>query len=239
MTNGKSGGNGNGGHAATSTIPRIAPYPMPTKHDIPHSKVPWTIDPERAVLLIHDMQKFFLRFFPEGESPAVELLRNVDSIRREFADLGIPVAYTAQPGAMSDEQRGLLKDFWGSGMTAEPEHRDVVEPLRPAPGDLVLTKWRYSALHRTELLDFFRRTGRDQLVICGIYAHVGCLMTAVDAFSHDIQPFLVADAVADFTLEYHRLALTYAAERCAAVPTTDDVLAPLHTRYTPASPSST
>lgn len=215
---------------ATSTIPRITAYPMPTREEIPRSRVPWTIDPDRAILLIHDMQKFFVRFFPPDQSPAVELVRNAEAIRNEFARYGAPVAYTAQPGAMSEEQRGLLRDFWGSGMTAQAADRDVVAALRPAPGDAVFTKWRYSALHRTGLLDLFRQTGRDQLVICGIYAHVGCLMTAVDAFSHDIQPFLVADAVADFTPEYHRLALSYAAERCAAVPTTDSVLAALRAR---------
>lgn len=209
------------------SIPEIISYPMPTSNDVAESKVDWVIDPVRAVLLIHDMQKYFIRFFPRDESPVVELVRNVGLLRTHCAALGLPVAYTAQPGGMSDEERGLLKDFWGPGMTMQPGHREVVEPLQPSAGDLVLTKWRYSALHRTELLGFLRRTGRDQLVICGVYAHVGCLMTAAEAFCNDIQPFLVADAVADFSLDYHRLALTYAAERCAAVPTTETVLTAL------------
>jgi trans-2,3-dihydro-3-hydroxyanthranilic acid synthase len=64
------------------------------------------------------------------------------------------------------------------------------------------------------------------LLVCGVYAHVGCLVT----FSHDIQPFLVADAVADFSPQYHQLALSYAAERCAATPETDTVHAAITTR---------
>ena len=68
-----------------------------------------------------------------------------------------------------------------------------------------------------------RADGRDQLVICGVYAHVGVLMSAVEAFTHDIQPFLVADAVADFSEEYHRMAVGYAAERCAVVVTAKEV----------------
>lgn len=60
-----------------------------------------------------------------------------------------------------------------------------------------------------------------------MYAHVGILMTAVEAFTNDIQPFLVADAVADFSEQYHRMALDYAAERCAVVTTAKTVLAEL------------
>lgn len=209
------------------SIPRITPYPLPAPHEVPESRAGWVLDPGRAVLLIHDMQRYFLRFFPPGQAPATGLVHNIRAMRELCARHAVPVAYTAQPGGMSDEQRGLLKDFWGAGMTTDPADREVIDELRPAPADLVLTKWRYSALHRTELLDIMRRTGRDQLVVCGVFAHIGCLMTAADAFTNDVQPFLVADAVADFSLDYHRQALTWAAERCAAVPVTGAVLAAL------------
>jgi isochorismate hydrolase len=43
----------------------------------------------------------------------------------------------------------------------------------------------------------------------------------------DIQPFFVADAVADFSADHHRLALEYAATRCAAVVSTESLLCSL------------
>jgi isochorismate hydrolase len=105
----------------------------------------------------------------------------------------------------------------------------VVEPLAPGPDDRVFTKWRYSAFFRSGLLEWMREQDRDQLIVCGVYAHVGVLMTTVDAFTHDIRPFLVADAVGDFSAEYHRMAVEYAAQRCAVVTTTEAVLAQLGT----------
>jgi isochorismate hydrolase len=167
------------------------------------------------------MQRFFLRPFP----PAVAdpLVGNVVTVRDRCRDLGVPVAYTAQPGGMTDEQRGLLRDFWGPGMRLDPADREVVPALAPAPGDLVLTKWRYSAFFRSRLLAFMRERGRDQIVICGVYAHVGVLASAVEAFTNDIQSFIVADAIADFSAEHHQLALRYGAARCAVVLTAKEV----------------
>ncbi|MFD1662267.1 isochorismatase family protein [Streptomyces caeni] len=205
-------------------IPPIQPYPMPTAGDLPTNAAAWQADPDRAVLLVHDMQRYFLRQFPEGEAPGADLVRNAARLREQAVASGMPVAYTAQPGGMTDEQRGLLKDFWGSGMRVDPADREVVEPLAPGPDDWLLTKWRYSAFFRSDLLDRMRTHGRDQLILCGVYAHIGVLSTAVEAFTNDIETFLVADAVADFTEAYHRLALDYAAERCALVTTTKSVI---------------
>ncbi|MGW1199200.1 isochorismatase family protein [Streptomyces sp. NPDC002536] len=204
-------------------IPPIASYPMPASDQLPRNTAQWAPDPSRAVLLLHDMQRYFLRPLPEGIGG--ELVRNATRLRRAAQALGMPVAYTAQPGGMTDEQRGLLKDFWGPGMRVDPADRQVVEPLAPAPGDWVFTKWRYSAFFKSELLDRMRAAGRDQLIIAGVYAHVGVLMTAVEAYTNDIQAFVAADAVADFSEEYHRMALTYAAERCAVVATTETLVA--------------
>ncbi|MGW6445730.1 isochorismatase family protein [Lentzea sp. NPDC055074] len=204
-------------------IPTITPYPMPTAGDLPARTVPWRLDPDRAVLLLHDMQRYFLEPLPS--QLRADLVANTALLRERAVALGVPVAYTAQPGGMTDEERGLLKSFWGPGMKVSQEDREIVEPLAPSEQDWVLTKWRYSAFFRSSLLADMKAAGRDQLVVCGVYAHIGVLMTAVDAFTNDIETFLVADAVADFSEAYHQLALTYAAERCAAVVTAKEVLA--------------
>lgn len=204
-------------------LPTMESYVLPGRADLPERRLPWEVDPARVVLLVHDMQRYFVRGLPGGVSD--HLVRRVRALRDGADRLGVPVAYTAQPGGMSPQDRGLLADIWGTGMSAEPEDRDVVEELAPRPGDWRLTKWRYSAFVRSPLLEQMRAAGRDQLVICGVYAHVGILMTAADAFQHDIQPFIVADAVADFSLDLHRLALDYAVDRCAALTTTAEVFA--------------
>ncbi|GAA0255876.1 phenazine biosynthesis protein PhzD [Saccharothrix mutabilis subsp. mutabilis] len=204
-------------------IPPIDPYPLPTSDDLPANTATWTVDPRRAVVLVHDMQRYFVRPFPAVMRDRI--VANIAALREACAAQGAQVAYTAQPGGMNERERGLLRDFWGPGMRVDPADREVVDELAPADGDWVFTKWRYSAFFRSDLLERMRRDGRDQLVLCGVYAHVGVLVTALEAYTNDIRTFLVADAIGDFTADYHRLAVDYAAHRCAVVATTETVLA--------------
>ena len=205
----------------------IALYRMPGDGDLPRTAVPWRPRPDRAAVLVHDMQRYFLRPFPAGQPPLTELVANIMKLLAAARAARVPVLYTAQPGGMSRQDRGLLHDFWGPGMSIEEADRGIADDVAPKPGDTVLTKWRYSAFFRSNLEQRLRWSGRDQLIVCGVYAHMGCLITACDAFSRDIEPFLVADALADTSLEDHLMALRYAADSCAVPLSTANVLAEL------------
>ncbi|MDI1442663.1 isochorismatase family protein [Polyangium sp. 6x1] len=205
-------------------IPSIQPYFMPRKDELPKNRMSWTVDPRRAALLIHDMQQYFIDYYDARASPVVELLENIRQVRKRCRALGIPVVYTMQPPEQTAEERGLLLDLWGPGLTAHPHKHPIVNELSPEDRDTVLTKWRYSAFQRTQLLDLMRGWGRDQLIICGVYAHIGCMLTAGEAFMNDVQPFFVADATSDFTRNWHEMAMTYVAQRCGVVLSTRDVM---------------
>jgi bifunctional isochorismate lyase / aryl carrier protein len=200
-------------------LPAITPYCLPGQEELPDNRVAWQVDPNRSVLLIHDMERHFVAAFPPGREPLNQVIPHIRTLRDRARSVGIPVVYSAQPGGQTPEQRGLQLDWWGPGV-ADPSQEAIVDELAPEPDDVVLTKWRYSAFQRTALREMLRDWNRDQLVITGIYAHIGCLMTAAEAFQQEVQAFLVADAVADFSLEEHRMALWYAAKRCAVVVST-------------------
>lgn len=207
-------------------LPTIQPYPMPTAADLPADRVTWQVDPGRAVLLVHDLQNHFLDPFPDGASPRRELLHNVARLKEVCARLSVPVLYSAQPGGQTPAQRGLQQDFWGPGLPGgDPRAAAVADEVAPGPDDVVLTKWKYSAFVRTDLAERMAAQGRDQLVITGVYAHIGVQATACDAWMRDIRAFVVADAVADFGPREHRQALAWCAGRAARVLTTDELVA--------------
>jgi bifunctional isochorismate lyase/aryl carrier protein len=197
-------------------IPPIAAYRLPTAADLPPNRVRWSPEPGRCALLIHDMQRYFTDPFT-GPGPLPEVVANIARLR---AALGVPVIYSAQPGTQPAASRGLLRDFWGAGLPAGPGEQ-IVAGLAPRPGDHLLTKHRYSAFARTDLDAVL--AGRDQLLITGVYGHIGVLATATDAFMRDIEAFVVADAIADFSAAHHAGALRQVARTCGSVLTADAV----------------
>ncbi|MHA7845966.1 isochorismatase family protein [Serratia sp. D1N4] len=205
-------------------IPKLNDYTLPTQSELPTNKVNWAFEPQRAALLIHDMQQYFLNFWGEDSPLIKQVVENIAKLRRYCKEQGIPVFYTAQPNQQSHEDRALLNDMWGPGLNKHPEQQAVVSALAPDADDTVLVKWRYSAFHRSPLQEILQESGRDQLIICGVYAHIGCMTTAIDAFMRDIKPFMVADGLADFSQDEHLMALRYTAGRCGRVVMTADLL---------------
>ena len=209
-------------------LPKIAPYSYREQEH--QNRVNWRVDPARSALLVHDMQRYFVRAFElerDGQPlPGAQINIAIANILRllDAAHVAnIPVYYTAQPPRQNPADRRLLTDFWGDGLQ-DDENARILDELAPTEADTVLTKWRYSAFVRSPLEEQLKDLGRDQLIIGGIYAHIGCLTTALEAFMRDIQPFVVADALADFTAEEHRMACEYASGRCARVLNTAEVL---------------
>lgn len=209
-------------------LPAIGSYPMPDRSALPRPCVSWAIDPGRAALLVHDMQNHFVGELPANRSPVVELVENITALRALAAALGMPVVFTAEPAAQSPGLRGLAADVWGPGIGDDgtgdaADAAAIVAPLAPRPGEHLLSNVRHNAFLRSHLGRLLRSEGRDQLIVCGVHAHLGVLLTAADAFMNDIQPFVVADAVADFSAEEHEMALRWAA-RSAVVCTTETLL---------------
>ncbi|WP_446027768.1 isochorismatase family protein [Lelliottia amnigena] len=205
-------------------IPKLTGYALPTAAELPNKKVNWAFEPERAALLIHDMQEYFLNFWGENCPMMEQVVANIAQLRDYCKKHNIPVYYTAQPKEQSDEDRALLNDMWGPGLTRSPEQQRIVSELTPDEADTVLVKWRYSAFHRSPLEQMLKETGRNQLMITGVYAHIGCMTTATDAFMRDIKPFFIADALADFSREEHLMSLNYVAGRTGRVVMTDELL---------------
>lgn len=205
-------------------LPSIASYAAPTEAEFPASRPDWVIDSARAVLLIHDMQNYFVDAFAPNQAPMTTVIPNIAALADAARRAGLPVFYTAQHGDQDRRDRGLQADLWGPGMRHVPEHQPIIAELAPKVDDFVLVKHRYSAFQRSNLETLMRARGRDQIIICGVYAHIGCMMTAGEAFQLDFEPFFVGDALADFSRDWHDAALAQVADCIGVVLSTRQVV---------------
>ncbi|MCE0556840.1 isochorismatase family protein [Motilimonas sp. E26] len=204
-------------------IPKIASYDLPTHTEFPTNTANWQIEPSKAVLLIHDMQEYFVGYYELNAAPMADILTNIQELKKQAKAAGIPVVYTAQPANQDPKDRALLTDFWGPGLNGD--HTPVVATLAPEQDDIEFVKWRYSAFKKTPLLEYMRENNKTQLIISGIYGHIGILSTALDAFMYDVQPFVIGDAIADFTRQDHLHTLNYVAGRAGSIKTLDQAVA--------------
>lgn len=135
---------------------------LPTAAELTTSKVNWAFERARGAV-----DPRYAGVFPEllGRNSAM-MQQVVAKIRsRAYCKAhNIPVYYTAQPKEQSDEDRALLNDMWGPGLTRSPEQQRIVAELTPDEADTVLVKRRYSVTsYRSPLEQMLKETGRNQL----------------------------------------------------------------------------
>lgn len=194
------------------------PYKLPKNQCLQFNRVEWQIESNRSAMLIHDMQKYYLKpLMTENEGPGRDLIKNIKRVKEACVASNVPVIYTVCQPCEHVEQRGLLNDFWGRGMTDTVNNVEIVDGIRPDKEDHIVVKHKYSAFYMSNLMDILKALKRDQLIITGVYSHIGCLATALDALMRDIQVFYIADAVGDFSLDFHMSSITTVGNCCGQI----------------------
>lgn len=195
------------------------PYQLPGTECLQYNRVQWQVTPKRAALLIHDLQKYYLKPLMGGdERPGKRLIENIKAVKEACIATHIPIIYTVCTPCERVEQRGLLYDFWGGGMTNTVDNVEIVDEVKPDNSrDLIIVKHKYSAFYNSNLADTLKALKTDQLIITGVYSHIGCMATALDALMRDIQVFFVGDAVGDFSLSFHMSSITTVGNCCGQI----------------------
>jgi nicotinamidase-related amidase len=137
--------------------------------------VPDRLDQERAVLLVVDVQE---RFRPHiaGWGPMVA---HVDALIRGCRALAVPVIVTEQ------YPQGL-----GPTIPELGEALDGVDPIE---------KRAFSSLGAPETAAQLEQYGRDQVIVCGIEAHVCVQQSVADILRSGREAHVALDAIASRT----------------------------------------
>lgn len=205
-------------------FPKIAPYTLDYESYLALNRCAWSVDPSQAVLLIYDMQRWYVGRYENPEP----LLTKIEAIRTAATRAGIPVIFAAAEPVRHVAERGIAADLWGPGIGSVTDARAEDEEMHPrlTPGrqDFIIRKRKYSAFFQTDLELLLRRLNRNQIILTGNYANHGCTVTAIDAYMRNFKVFFVADALGAFNAQSHDLALRYVADICGQIALADWVI---------------
>lgn len=202
---------------------QIKPYAMPDASCLELNKVNWPLDAKDAVLLVHDMQQYWLDFFVDPQP----VLKAVQSLVQAARAAQVPIVYTRGERPKHQAERALGLDMWGPGL-AHPSITDadvaIASSLLLHADDFVVDKVRVSAFYETPLPALLHKLGRKQLWVCGVFAHHGVMVSSIEAFMRNYKVQLIADALGDYNEEDHWMALRYVAQTCGHIQTLQQVL---------------
>ncbi|MHA6344367.1 cysteine hydrolase family protein, partial [Roseivivax sp. CAU 1761] len=116
---------------------------------------------------------------------------------------GAPVIYTRRDAARLAARRAKT----ARGGEDSAAGNEIVAPLAPAPGDIVLGKPKPSAFWGTDLDAILAERGCDGVILTGCTTS-GCVRaSAVDAYNRDLPCLIVPEAVFDRFAASHAVAL--------------------------------
>ncbi|GAB1692595.1 cysteine hydrolase family protein [Krasilnikovia sp. M28-CT-15] len=196
---------------------------MPTVEAQPSA---FTFTPDSAALLVIDMQRDFLEPGGFGES----LGNDVTQLRRTIAPLsafltrwraaGLPVIHTREGHLpdLSDCPPAKLERGAPSKRIGDPgafgrilirgEHgHDIIDELRPAPGEAVVDKPGKGAFYATGLQQLLDELGIRSLLVAGVTTEVCVHTTVREANDRGYECLVLADCVGSYFPEFQRVGL--------------------------------
>lgn len=161
--------------------------------------VNFRINPKTTAILVFDMINDFVHDKGEFSAPGSHnTLPKVKSFLDFCRSKQIPIIYANQVHRLDGSDMGILADIWprlkeGKGLIEGTKGVDVIEAIKPQPGDAIVWKHRYSAFFATDLEMILRNKSIDTLVLIGGTMNTGCEPTAIDAMNRDIKVILPTD----------------------------------------------
>jgi biuret amidohydrolase len=158
------------------------------------------LNPERTALLDIDMQSCFVADHPLSAHDGLVLLKRLNRLINVARDAGVLVIHTRHVLQPDGADSGRLRDFAPPPILALLHEGSASAELHPGlsrqPADLVLTKPRFGAFHRTQLEAELKNRRIDTVIIGGIATNVCCETTAREAAVRDFRVFFLSDGTA-------------------------------------------
>lgn len=157
--------------------------------------------PNRAALLVLDMQVYFLDPGSHAFVPsACSILPGIQSLISAFSSYGQPVIFTRHVNTESNS--GMMSKWWKDLILPDIAHSQIIDVF-DTENHFTIEKKQYDAFFETSLDTTLRDCGVEQVVITGVMTHLCCETTARSAFMRGYEVFFPVDGTATYTEAHH------------------------------------
>ncbi|HEQ98993.1 MAG TPA: isochorismatase family protein [candidate division Zixibacteria bacterium] len=183
------------------------------------------LDREHTALLIIDMQNFFVHetgpaYLPDSQYT----IKNIQKLQKAFRAKNLPIIFTSHVHKSPEFDGGNLTWWWAEYCKEGSADAEIFEPIKPAKGEKLIHKHRYSAFEGTDLEITLRTLGVKDLVVTGVMTNLCCETTARYAFNKDYRVQFVCDATATANEDLHVAALKNIAFGFAPVVLSENII---------------
>ncbi|MFX0094856.1 MAG: isochorismatase family protein [Candidatus Hodarchaeota archaeon] len=179
---------------------KIAAWISECKDIKPHR--PFVLDLNKAVLLVLDMQKYFLDEDSHAFIPsAAPIIPTIISLINQLEKTEGIIVYTRHITSENPEDK--MKKWW-RGIISPQDDKSAITSALETNNRIIITKNKYSAFYGTNLEEILKEKEIEQVIITGVMTHLCCETTARDAFMRDFEIFFVLDATATYNEQLHR-----------------------------------
>jgi ureidoacrylate peracid hydrolase len=203
---------------------------------LPARPEPIAVDPATTAVVVIDMQNAYaskggyldLAGFDISGAPAV--IRNIQGVLETARAAGVPVIYfqngwdpdyveAGGEGSPNWHKSNALKtmrerpDLAGKLLARGGWDYELVDELKPQPGDIVLSKTRYSGFFNSQLDSVLRSRGIRTIVFVGIATNVCVESTLRDGFMLEYFGVVLEDATHQAGPDFLQQAALYNIEK--------------------------
>jgi len=187
-----------------------------TSLEFPTEPEPISIDLFRSSLIVVDMQNAFLS--PGGMFDLIgfdilrlrRIIKPLKNVLNYSRRCGLKIIYLRQAYSQDLSDSGGIEspNYWKEYglvlLRKKPDLRDkllikgkwgteIIDEVKPLPGEIIIDKQRYSGFVNTELEEILRSLNIKYLFFTGIALNICVESTVRDAFFRDFWPIVISD----------------------------------------------
>ncbi|MFC1659071.1 cysteine hydrolase [Pseudomonadota bacterium] len=177
-----------------------------------------TLKPRSSVLLVVDMQDFFLH---ENSHAYVQnkkrIIKNIKKLIKSYKTKNLPIIFTRHIGS----NNSLANKWWSRPLFKKNPFSklssELINLVKDYKNYFIIEKPEYDAFYNTNLDNLLKKLRISQIVISGVATHLCCETTVRSAFCRGFEVFIPKDGTESFKKKYKDASLLNLAHGFAVI----------------------